>query len=259
MKSFNGIGDLLFATPTFRVLKENNLCDELVVNTNRPELVLDNPFVDKVNESSEGIFLGYDDPIHCKAPTCHHIEKDFEIIMSQSGMAASIGEYARKLKLQPEIYMPLGEKAPGRVGVQVMHKGHWHKKKVWPYFDDLAKFIGFEPIPSFDMIQTLVRYISSCDVVVCAEGGISHIAKAVGTKAVVVYGGFAEPEWNGYADQTNLTHSLWCSPCYNSKPCVCKPERACMREIFMSSVMLKAKMMLSASDCTEKVASGATL
>ena len=74
--------------------------------------------------------------------------------------------------------------------------------------------------------------------IVCAEGGISHIAKAVGTPAVVIYGGFAKPEWNGYPDQVNICNPLHCSYCYNSRACE-KPndiERECMKQITLEQV-----------------------
>lgn len=59
----------------------------------------------------------------------------------------------------------------------------------------------------------------------------------MGTQAIVIYGGFAHPSWNGYHDQINLTNTLDCSYCYNPLPCRKKPERLCMRQISVDDVL----------------------
>jgi hypothetical protein len=237
IKSFNGIGDLLFATPTIKRIREADPHTKIIVNTNYPGLLKGNPNVDIIgNDRNEGVFLGYDDPIHQKWPTSHHIIKDWEIITSHYGIETE------KPELKPEIYLDLPnpisylEREQGPIGVQVIHKGHWHAKKVWPKFGHLSQFPGFVPIPKVPSIEDLVYFISSCKGVVCAEGGISHIAKAVGTPAIVIYGGFAKPEWNGYPDQINVTNDKWCSYCYNPKPCENDIERLCMKQITLEQV-----------------------
>lgn len=140
----------------------------------------------------------------------------------------------------PLIYPLLRVERTDTIGVQTMHKGHWHAKKVWPYFDILARATGFEPIPKTESITALVHKIASYRAVVCAEGGISHIAKAVGTKAIVVYGGFADPAWNGYPDQVNIVNKKSCSYCYNPDPCTNSIDRRCMRDISVSRVLMEA-------------------
>ena len=235
IQSFNGIGDLLFVTPTLRCLKEVDNRLEVVVNTNYPALVCDNPFVDSVGSERVGTILGYPDPIHCKEPTCHHIVSDWKIITNSYEIKTA------PPKLQPEVFIDLPPRQE-HIGVQVSHKGQWHKKKVWPYFDELAKH--YTPIPHYDNIGDLVAYIASCKLVVCAEGGISHIAKAVGTPAVVIYGGFANPEWNGYADQFNIMCRPECSYCYNSYPC--KGDYKCLAGISVKSVIENVKILIGA-------------
>ena len=234
IRSFNGIGDLLFVTPTLRVIKEAYPDSVITINTNYPELVSDNPFVDKVNTGTDGVFLGYPDPIHQIWPTEHHIISDWKIICNAYGLDTERPE------LEPEIY----EAVPGRnenVMVQVIHKGHWHAKKVWPKFKELSTFPGFSAIPKVNNVLSLVEYIGSCRAVVCSEGGISHIARAVGTPAIVIYGGFAHPDWNGYKEQINICNEKWCSYCYNPKPCENKIERICMKEITLEQVIHSVK------------------
>ena len=238
IKSFNGIGDLLFVTPTLRRIKKAYPRARIVVNTNYPMLLEGNPFVDEIGKANTGVFLGYDDPIHCKWPSTHHILKDWEIVTSHYKLTTAPPD------LQPELYLdgyPMGfrhNKGTG-IGVQVIHKGHWHQKKVWPFFADLIKRreYNFVAIPRVRDAAALVRLISMFEVIVCSEGGLSHIAKALGVPAIVIYGGFAHPMWNGYEDHVNLCNMKWCSFCYNPRPCKEFPERLCMREISIDQVL----------------------
>jgi ADP-heptose:LPS heptosyltransferase len=133
---------------------------------------------------------------------------------------------------------------PATIGVQIQHKGHWHSKKVWPFFSQLCQEPLFVPIPVLPDLVSLVRFIAKCSLVVCAEGGISHIAKSQGTPAIVIYGGFADPSWNGYKEHINISRIMDCSYCYNPSPCKAEVERQCMREITVESIVQKALTVL---------------
>lgn len=231
IKSFNGIGDLLFVTPTLRVIKEAYPNVKITVNTNYPELVDTNPFVDHVNTGKDGVFLGYPDPIHIIWPIEHHIRSDWKVVCNAYGLETE--PPAKK----PELYLEVPGQNGDYIGVQVLHKGHWHKKKLWPKFNDLANRPGFMMIPYFGHVLQLIEFIATCKAVVCAEGGISHIAKALGIPAIVIYGGFARPEWNGYRDQINICNEKWCSYCYDPTPCKNEVERICMKEITVEQVL----------------------
>lgn len=239
IKSFNGLGDLLFVTPTLRVIKETYPDTQITVNTNYPELLKFNPFVAHIGREDVGVFLGYDDPIHAKHPDRHHIHADWKIVCDAYGLDTP------PPALKPEIYLsrswkPVGERSG--VGVQVHHKGHWYNKKVWPWFQSLCDMYPclsgnrVEPIPAFDTTIGLVEHIASLRLVVCAEGGISHIARAMGTPAIVLYGGFARPEWNGYEEHVNLCKYPPCGPCYHPNPCEGNFERECFNEFTPSYV-----------------------
>lgn len=246
IRSFHGIGDLLFCTPALPKIKQEYPEAKIIINTNYPELLKDNPYVDVVNDGTrEGVYLNYPDPVKRKDPTKHHIESDWEVISKHYNLKTMAPE------LKPEIYFLKEEELVknGTIGVQTMHKGQWHGKKVWPYFEKFIEYANlndknspynelglFEAIPKFPNIKKLVEYIASCRAVVCAEGGISHIAKAVDTPAIVIYGGFAKPMWNGYLDQINITYPMQCSYCYNPGPCLSLTEKECMKAISIKQV-----------------------
>ena len=169
IKSFNGIGDLLFATPSLNVIKKAYPDCKIIFNTNRPGLLENNPFVDEVDQYDEGVFLGYPDPIYCIAPTQHHIYSDWDIICTEYHLQTERPE------LKPELYISDMPESRPAIGVQVLHKEHWHAKKVWPYFKALADTDPeFEAIPHIKgddstKMQRLVRKINEYSVVVCAE------------------------------------------------------------------------------------------
>jgi ADP-heptose:LPS heptosyltransferase len=231
IKSFNGIGDLLFVTPTLRRVKEVYPDCKVVVNTNYPQLLERNPYVDQVGRVNAGVFLGYPDPIHAVAPGVHHIISDFCIVKEAYDLLFNCDPV-----LRPEIYCYREERDKFKnVGVQVMHKRQWHGKKVWDEFDELAVQTGFAPIPKFHDVKQLVQHISSLKMVVCAEGAISHIARAVETPAVVIFGGFALPMWSGYSVHRNIVNTKSCSEgCYSPRPCI--SDKICMKEITVDRV-----------------------
>jgi ADP-heptose:LPS heptosyltransferase len=238
IKSFNGIGDLLFLTPTLRAIKKTYPEARITVNTNYPILLNNNPFVSLVGTKDEGVFLGYPDPIHCVNPTQHHILSDWEIVTRHYNLETP------KPELQPELYCRnSGRIASGMsIGVQVSHKGHWDGKKVWPYCTDLVDQIAckdqeIRAIPQCSSLIELISFIASLRLVVCCEGGVQHIAKAVGTPAIVIYGGFAKPEWNGYEDHVNICNPKPCSYCYNPFKCVSENPKECMTEITVKQVV----------------------
>ncbi|MFA4845076.1 MAG: glycosyltransferase family 9 protein [Patescibacteria group bacterium] len=239
IKSFNGIGDLLFVTPALRVIREAYPNTRIIVNTNYPQLLFGNPFIDRVivdpnvkryRTDDDGVFLGYPDPKHGKIPECHHIISDWRIMCEHYGIET------REPDLQPEIHCILPTRGD-EILVQKHQKGNWHGKKNWPYFKQFAQAYGFKLIPKYPSVRPIIHELALARAVVCIEGGISHVAKAVHTPAVVIFGGFARPSWSGYEDHENIVNEKpHCSPCYNAQPCCEIEQRWCMTEITPETV-----------------------
>ena len=240
IQAFFGLGDALYITPTLPKIKAAYPNAHVTVNTRWPELFVDNPFVDHVGDRRVGTRLMYRDPMACTGkpylkPTKHNIMADWAIIAAAYRLELDPPE------LRPLLYFPYHRGArDGPIGVQVHHKGLYHDKKNWGKWEVLCKVSGFAPIPHCRTIRELAECLTSHACVVCAEGGISHLCRALDIPCVVIYGGFADPAWNGYKEQTNLTNFLDCSPCFNNDPCVKDPPKQCHREIPVSEVIWHA-------------------
>lgn len=237
IQSFYGIGDLLFITPSFPVIKKAYPDVRIEVNTQYPELLQANPFVDRIGRHRIGTALSYPDPAHGIFPLHHNILSDWTIVCAEYGLIT------QRPRLQPEIYLPILDHGD-TVRVQVLHNNHFHGKRVWPSFHQLVEKYGYEPIEQQKSLKDLVTVVAESRAIICADSGIQHIAKAVGTPAVVVYGGFSKPAWNGYESNVNMVNFKACSPCYNTRPCINTIERACMREITIEQVHEAVEEML---------------
>jgi hypothetical protein len=70
-------------------------------------------------------------------------------------------------------------------------------------------------------------------------GFLMHLARAVGTRSVIVYGGREHPSQSGYGVNTNLFTELPCSPCWYWNRC--PYDRECMRRITAADVIAAAR------------------
>jgi heptosyltransferase-2 len=96
-------------------------------------------------------------------------------------------------------------------------------------------------------LRELVSFISECDVLVTNDSGPLHIAYAVGTPLVAIFGS-TDPKLTGPPPQAEwsrsvvLTHGLSCGPCFE-RTCV-KNDLRCMFDITSDDVYLNIKKVL---------------
>ncbi len=67
--------------------------------------------------------------------------------------------------------------------------------------------------------------LKRCDAVITHVSGIMHLAAAVGTPCITIYGGTEDPLVSGYPCNINITTELPCAPCWLENPCdkpICK-------------------------------------
>jgi len=73
-------------------------------------------------------------------------------------------------------------------------------------------------------------------------GFLMHLARSVGTPAVVIFGGREHPEQSGYPRNRNLFTTLPCSPCWLWNQC--PYDRECLRRIEAAEVIDAARRLL---------------
>jgi ADP-heptose:LPS heptosyltransferase len=64
------------------------------------------------------------------------------------------------------------------------------------------------------------------------EGGLMHLAEAVGTPAAIIYGGAIRPELTAYEDHLVFANPVECSPCFHSD----RPHEPCETMICMKGI-----------------------
>lgn len=124
-----------------------------------------------------------------------------------------------------EIYLTRAEQdyAVRNAGLVVL--GSWLKSgappnKAWPYWGELAALLADLPlvrlgppgnaatIPGVRPIETTIRQaaaiVSKARLVITQEGALHHIAAALATPAVVIFGGYISPKVTGYFSQTSF-------------------------------------------------------
>ncbi len=85
--------------------------------------------------------------------------------------------------------------------------------------------------------------LASCRALICQEGYLMHAATAVGTPAVVIFGGFISPAESGYDVNENLFTQLDCAPCWLRTPC--PYDKECMKQISVANVLSALEKLLA--------------
>ncbi|HTK83308.1 MAG TPA: glycosyltransferase family 9 protein [Bacteroidota bacterium] len=90
-------------------------------------------------------------------------------------------------------------------------------------------------------VPELAAFLRRCDLLLTADSGPAHLAAALGTPVVSLYGP-ESPEFYGPSGKNSVTlyRATPCSPCmnvYTSKTYKCPHNAACMREIHTSDVL----------------------
>jgi Glycosyltransferase family 9 (heptosyltransferase) len=235
------LGDVLMCTPVLRELKRRNPTCLVTFYTDIPVLVDGLPFIDHVRpmleEPPDAIYLSYEVSI----PPRRHIARI---------MGDLLGLAVRDVRPSCMVRQELVERfqrdwssLPRPLIVITRVAGAWTPNKDWPgeYWDDLVARlaaratiidVGIKPVevPSrpagsyLDLrgqttLPELVAAIAAADLIIALDTGPMHIAAAVGTPAVVIYGGYIHPDSTGYPGNINLYSAVECAPCWLREPC----------------------------------------
>lgn len=99
-------------------------------------------------------------------------------------------------------------------------------------------------------IGELIALFEQCNLLLTNDSGPMHIAAAVGTPVVALFGP-ESPQFYGPAGNARVVYkAIECSPClnmYNAKMFVCPYHARCMREISVGEVLVAVNEMLETS------------
>ncbi len=84
-------------------------------------------------------------------------------------------------------------------------------------------------------LREAAAIIKNSDVFLGQVGFQMHLARAVDTRGVIVYGGKELPHQSGYSANENIVTRLACSPCWQEN--VCDFDRECMKRITPAMVV----------------------
>lgn len=252
----NGLGDNLLLSAILPPLRGKYPKHKIIVESKRwPQLFKNNPYVDWVTNK------------HFKT-TKRHIKPKYRITQNtENSIYEQIADHiGLKEKLFPELYIEPSEIPNieskdyiafcpcGKRGFSANRK-EWGLENFQKVIDNLSLEIdfvqvGLESDPLLknvvDMRKLSIRetagLIKNARLFLGLEGGLMHVAKAVDTPAVIIYGGAVDPKFSGYEENENIYIKLDCSPCFTSeKPLENCPHKKCMKLISPEIVVDKIK------------------
>jgi ADP-heptose:LPS heptosyltransferase len=227
----HGLGDNLLLSAVLPWLREKYSGHKIVVETRWPALFKNNPYANWVTG------------LHMKT-TARHIKPKYHI-----DRETTTSIYRQLMKWvgasgegYPEVFLSADEIARAERQfpfdfVTICPKGKTTfaaNRKEWGFdnFQDLRNMMSdtrFIQVgtPADPLLENVVdcrhlpvrrtaAVIRGSHFFIGLEGGLMHLAKAVGREAAIVYGGCIRPEVSGYAENLNIYQSTDCSPCFHS-------------------------------------------
>ncbi len=246
-RTSNAIGDNILLSCILPDLRKQYPKRKIIVETPLPELFHHNPHVDWVTSKHIKTTKRHTKPKYCVT------SRDADSLTSQ--MRAYFGLDGPS---DPKIYLTQEEIDTARRCFELQYiaissKGKTSfsaNRKEWGV-ENFQKLVNFFPDRRFVQVglakdpllskvidgrglavRESAAVIANADLFIGLEGGLMHLAKAVGTTAVIIYGGYVAPRISAYDGNLNIYSPVACSPCYSShqaaKEC---PSMICMKQI----------------------------
>jgi len=249
-----GMGDaLMYATVAHELKKRTPLIIE--INSSYPELFKGNPDIDIASSARERRAVLLERLPKNKAISPKYWVRDgyqpnnhiLKILCAQVGITGEIGLRTyihltkRELEQVPSFMRNcLAIQSQGKLTWGI--NKNWHPDKFQQVVDHFKRNFTIvqlgtsdDPLLSgcIDMRdKTSLRFAAAilfwARCFVGQVGGLMHLARAVDTRSVIIYGGFEAPWQSGYEVNLNITSKADCSPCWKMQECF---PRVCMDNI----------------------------
>ena len=266
----NGMGDNLLLTGLLPELRRQNLGKKIIVESSKwSSLFFNNPYVDWVTDK------------HFITTKRHYKPK---YIINENNQVSIYQQIGKRLGFEgifyPELYLTAEELSnitdryfdnidkPVIVFCPIGKRGYSANRKEWGIQNfqrtinlTSEKYHWMQVGISSDMllndvidargltIRESAAVFAKADLALILEGGLMHLAKAVGTLAVVIYGGVISPKTSGYPENLNIYTKVDCSPCFRSdKPLTNCEMMTCMKKITSDYVAENLDKMILSSN-----------
>jgi ADP-heptose:LPS heptosyltransferase len=252
----DGVGDVLLCTPALREIKRLNPRCHITFYTNHPSLLYGLELCDEVRPFA-------DRPRHALVPSYEHTvppQRHLAQIVGDS-LGVSVADVTPTCAINKGHHERLSRilAQHGRPIVVVNRKaGPWTPNKDWPdsywmellqqllsrhvvveigakgeaILDDHEHYLDFRARTT---LEELIALMAAADVHVGPISGPVHIAAAVGTPSVVIYGGYEHPRNSHYDGNIDLHSSPPCAPCWLTS--ACPHEKRCLTVLTPAMVL----------------------
>jgi GT2 family glycosyltransferase/ADP-heptose:LPS heptosyltransferase len=260
------LGDEIMAIPVYKAIKERCPNSLLCASVKSPELLEGNPFIDRINQKTDG----FDKVFYLKGEDKTINRLDY--LSQRSGLSITDRNakiYLGDLEIAKARLLLAG--LTGQVKVAISTGANWDSRQ-WgeSNFKKLAEIIqdkykaqiielgkgcqsigiGLSLIDKTSLRQA-AAILSQCCLLICNDSGLAHLSMAVGTPAVVLFGPVAPrnrvlaPD-NFYPIYSNAD----CRGCWSdgrmSYPDICpKGLPDCMEKITLNGVILTIDKVLA--------------
>jgi len=145
-------------------------------------------------------------------------------------------------------FAQLASKLMDKLGAKVLILGDETERKIATVIvhamankpTDLVGKTGLEILPAI---------IKNCNLLITNDGGPMHLAVALGTKSVSVFGPVSEVVYGPYpatSEHLVVKTDIACSPCYqNFRLSVCDQDRECLKQVTVDMVFNAAVKLLA--------------
>jgi ADP-heptose:LPS heptosyltransferase len=259
-----GLGDVLLCTPALRELKRRNPGCIIHFYTNYPSLVQGLPYIDKIHPVSELPRQCYKLQYENAVPAQTHLSR---LMGDEIGLKVSDTTPDCTVRQElVDLWISAWQGLP-RPHVLIMRRasGHTPNKNwqdaSWVELADCLSRSGtvievggmdqlsMRPRGSYvDLrgqtnLDELVAAVAAVDLYIGPISGPMHIAAAVKTLAILIAGGYEDPEGVKYKGQTYLYTPVSCSPCWLREPCPF--DLRCLAAISPGAVERCARQLLA--------------
>ena len=260
-----GLGDHLLCSILFHELAKRGI-ENCWMLSHYPELFKNNPynlkivqddwktlkFLEKINRPSNLLYYGtWIGDIDRIIPPKHHMVVE---ILQRANIEGEVS-------IRPYWYQEIDHSPINRhvdyvcvqstnnfASTEVKNK-RWSETKMQRVVNELSKRYCIIQIgmPEENKLENTIDYrassisksaslLANCEFFLGQEGFPMHLARAVETRSVIIYGGRLKAWQTGYPCNENIETSPPCSPCWQSNNC--DFDRICLNEITVKDVLV---------------------